>query len=80
MPGRSKYKIRWCTNHIHGHCTLYRAHIQKELISNLNSFFVKEIMCEMNYCKRLKRLTNEEQHCYIFFLIQQNNIFRLVVN
>ncbi len=29
---------------------------------------------------RLKRLTNEEQYRYIFLLIQQNKLFRLIVN
>jgi hypothetical protein len=41
--------------HIHGHCTLYRAHIQKELISDLNSFFVKEIKRVIELLQEIKK-------------------------
>jgi hypothetical protein len=50
-------------------------HIQKELISDLNRFFSKRKGVLLNDCKRLKRLTNEKQHCHKFLLIQQNNFF-----
>ncbi len=43
-------------------------------------FFVKEIRRVIEWLQEIKRLTNEEQHCYKFLLIRQNKFFRLIVN
>jgi hypothetical protein len=57
-----RLSVNWCSLVVWWNNHIFQGPYTETIDLCFEPFFVKEIMRELNDCKRLKRLTNEEQH------------------